>query len=440
MRSFEKHIKNKANAFQLDPLPDSFDQVMAALEKKKKRRFLFWIWWVFPGILLAGGSTCLYYFYPVSHYSASAQVVKTLPSHTLFHHPVHHIREASTSSERSSENMQEHTEEIKTSIHTSLVDYTEKTTNRHTETLTRQGIQNPLYTTTDINKQVIENKKDEPESQQSTQAENRQDTLVKSSFPASVQIPLSVPVLSIQKVAHIHTDTPTIKTDHFKRFSIGAYTDLGVTKSNYENNVYVMGSSGTSPLFSSYTSSRQATDKFLFTYSAGLQFRYNPFRFLAVETGVGFTRVESYQIVTNGGSPFTGLYTLATFSSGAQEYRNIYDYITIPIKVYYQKKWSWIGTEAGAGISFDVPVHTQSYVVNDSSGLSFYHDKLNGSRLNQFGIGVSVQAHAVFYVKNFSFFAGPIFKYRLNSMFDKNYAIRQYNYFIGAEIGIRYNF
>ena len=54
MRNFEKHIQEKANSFEMSPLPDSFDKVMAALEKKKKRRFLFWLWFLIPGFAIGG--------------------------------------------------------------------------------------------------------------------------------------------------------------------------------------------------------------------------------------------------------------------------------------------------------------------------------------------------------------------------------------------------
>src|SRR5687768_5095162 len=53
MGEFEKHILQKASAFQMDPDPGTFDKVMEALEKKKRKRFL-WLWFLIPGILIAG--------------------------------------------------------------------------------------------------------------------------------------------------------------------------------------------------------------------------------------------------------------------------------------------------------------------------------------------------------------------------------------------------
>ncbi len=237
-----------------------------------------------------------------------------------------------------------------------------------------------------------------------------------------------------------HIFKPIIK-NNFSKWSLGLFTQIGASKSIFINN---NDSSGTG-----YTNIRTSTDQFLFCYSAGLSVRYSPVKFLAIETGIGFTHYESNQIITNGGAASLSIteqtdldtaLTLLSSSGNSKEYHNTYDYISIPLKLYYQKKWNWTGIKAGAGVLFDIPVNTCSYVADENSGLSFLRKEVKDARLNMFGIQASLNLHMVFHAKRISFFVGPVFKYRLNSMFDDQYIIKQHNYFIGAEMGIRYNF
>ncbi len=444
MRNFEKNIKNKAYAFQLDPMPDSFDKVMDALEKKKKRRFIFWLWILIPGFLIAGGGLLINQMYSSANAQVQAQSLKA--SHLL--------------TVLFKENKQGLVHEDKYALtettHTTTPE--NKMNNRptsETQSLASKNNQ-PVFIKESSNQSAEFNNRNEKsfvqieEKTNMTQVPSREKwTPIIFSNPYFVTFPThsSNPVYSRTQIPFTKSTLPVIKSNSHQtgRWSIGIYSDLGVSKNIFINNKDSAGFG--------YTNARQLTDKFLFSYSAGIQFRYSPVKWLAIETGIGFTHYESNQLLSNAGFSWTTSGnnndpdTALTLSSvdpqsafGPYEYQNVYDYISIPIKVYYQKKWNWTGIEAGGGIIFDLPVNTHSYVADENSNMSYLRHEVKTSRLNVFGIQASANIHLVFHIKKFGLFAGPTFKYRMNSMFDKNYITRQHNYFIGGEMGLRYHF
>ncbi len=443
MKSFEKYIKNNASSFQMDPMPDSFDKVMEALEKKKKRRFIFWLWIIIPGIVLGGTGIYIGQLYSPAQTKYTATSLSNLYQAAIIPKPVQNTDPVKNSTQIKTTNVYNTSSQVpnkKENIdHSTAIDKKE-ITNKKTES-NNQHTQKDLLTVSNTKK--IETTFDIATNIATIDVHKREKeiTVLPSHNRFNLMRYNPNPLIFQRKAINLPLTFKPIVKNSFSKWSLGIYSQVGASKSIFISN---KDSSGTG-----YSNIRTTTDQFLFSYSAGLHVRYSPVRFLAIESGIGFTHYESNQIVTNGGvasltaaeilDPDTAI-TLFSSNGSSKEYHNTYDYISIPLKVYYQKKWKWTGIEAGAGVVFDIPVNTSSYVADENTGLSYLRKDVKDARLNMFGIQASVNLHMVFHVKRFSFFAGPVFKYRLNSMFDDNYIIKQHNYFIGAEIGIRYNF
>lgn len=460
MRNFEKNIKTKADAFQMNPSPGSFDKVMASIEKEKKRRSIFWLWILIPGILVA--ASCSIWIYQLS-LSGSIQP-------TTIAQQTGDIRSKNTTGKKK-------INEQKTYLNITSGHSENRSFNENQESIEKDLLpknntskkpqHNPIQNKVKVTEEkkssnvstkdyhlTIENNQQQNATVVTQNIDQNNQTLFslrnKELFITTNKIiPCQLPSVNNSLglypnriLTSFNYPHPIIKPEKFNRFSLGIYADLGVSKNIFTD--YQKDSISTT-----YYAARSQTDVFLFSYSAGLQFRYSPLRFLAIETGIGFTHYESNQVVMDAGITLSAAdlenfpdTALTLFSSNpiSKEYRNTYDYISIPVKVYYQKTWNWVGVEAGGGVIFDIPVNTHSYVANENNGYSFLENSVDKSRLNKFGLQVSANINMVFRIKQFGVFMGPTFKYRVNSMFDNNYIIQQQNYFIGGTIGARYHF
>jgi len=443
MKDFEKYIQEKASAFEMNPMPDSFDKVMDALEKKKKRRFIFWLWFLVPGILI--GAVGILGIQLNSNFSSQNTTASTNTPIT------------STNTSRVNTN--------NTQIKTRPTQTEELITDKGEGNITRVEKTNKNFLS-EKNIRVI---KDTTNKQANNTVNNLNKKEDEQNNVSLYKLPLvhnfrikeigilghvnhitNIPfgenklLLGTTQIPNIHTNPVDFVSPKTSKFSLGIYTDLGVSKSNFYTSVPV-----DSTPKGNYTTARKSADKFIFSYSAGLQFRYSPIKFLSIETGIGFTHYESYQIIANSSVTTSSLLdqnepdtvlSFASYSSSYKEYYNTYDYISIPFKLYFQKKWTFIGVEAGGGVVFDIPVNTRSYAADENTGVSYLVKDVNHSRLNKFGVLAVANLNLVFHIGKFSLFAGPTFKYRLNSMFDDQYIMQQHPYFIGAQIGVRYNF
>lgn len=459
MRNFEKNIKTKADAFQMNPTPDSFDKVMASLEQKKKRRSIFWLWILIPGILIAGsGSIGLYQLLlptslksnyigqptsivPFKYNAEKMNMIEQKPA-SQTHSSHSETRSLNQNEVINQTDLSQHNNTTKIPQHNTIqtkVKMAEEKTSNNVDTKYSNDIteNNHLHSTTIATQNMDQNNL-------TLFSVRNKELFITTNKIIPYQLPSIDNSLRLNPNLVISSLNypPIIRPEKFSRFSLGIYSDLGVSKAIFND-------TNKDSISSLYYNARNQTNIFLFSYSAGLQFRYSPIKCLAIETGVGFTHYESNQMVMDANIsvsstdleyyPDTAL-TLSNPNAVSKLYSNVYDYVSIPLKVYYQNKWKWIGLEAGGGIIFDVPVNTRSYVANENNGFSFLEHDVNKSRLNKFGVQLSVNANVVFHIKKIGVFAGPAFKYRLNSMFDDNYIIRQQNYFIGGQIGIRYNF
>jgi len=261
-----------------------------------------------------------------------------------------------------------------------------------------------------------------------------------TSGPRHITAPLSAPALSLQPFVQPVASAPRA----FYHFSVGAWFRGGGAASRFEINP-----DDANPSTSKgYSGNRSEGDRIQFGYAAGLSFRYAPLKFLAIETGIGYSSFSSREVILDNSFnalqydfyPETTNVAVSSLASGTHKtYSNQYGFLTIPVRVYFQQKWKWAGFEAGAGVSLDIPVHERAYEMEMYQFMVLRKD-VESSHLNPVSISLDVNINAVFHAGRFSFYAGPAFRYQLNSMYNSSYVIRQKPYFIGGETGVRINF
>lgn len=449
----------------MTPGPLVFDRVMETLRKEKTPRGI-WLWLLFPVLILAGTAVTLYQFgqpgttpvmantqvetqttssisgplanlqeevvpsgdHTVSPVNKEQEPVTHLSDHeehrTVAPHPDdHHTAGSDISAHRNSANQRtgnDPTQETRTTTHTTESDLTNHTSATTTDQQTSVNNSTPTGF-----RPLIAGMQFEPSG----------SGTIRKNGPG-----FNRKTFELHPLPRLMTKAP----DRFYHFSVGAYLRIGATASHFDTS----GSGGINTASTeTYTTTRSQNDKFTFSYSTGITFRYRPVRFLAIETGVGFNNFTSNEaILDNTGSaldittfPDTTNF-IATGIGTYKEYLNAYSYISIPVHLYFNYDWKWIGVEAGLGASIEVPVFTASYEFDQSSNLMVMRHSVSDSYLNNVGIVGEGKVHAVFHSGRLSFYAGPVFRYRFNSMFRSGYPTQQYPYFIGGETGLRVNF
>jgi hypothetical protein len=475
MSEFEKNIKQQASGYLMDPDPGSFEQVMTALSKKKKNRFILILCFLLPLTLVAGSGAFIFNYFgtkdaqvtirpllPKDKISSSKKTKiaainqqvadnknsnykNKLPNQSFRFSDSKKINEVKKQTSQSKKHSTRSTKDVNQIIYQPEEEH--DTTLLNNEDEQKQFHQPDTLSTN----QQKENKRFTLESNQ-TSNDILNKRIVSTPFQLSSNSWLKLPV-SYSLPTLTRVDTPFVlmkRPDKIRRWSLGGYAQFGMTRNMFSANEDTTAGYSGPPYNSYYTNARKNTDKFLLGYSVGITVRFVPIKFLAIETGIGFSHYESNQVIYPAStSPNPGEPSLAWTQPGAvggsTNYHNVYDYLTIPLHVYYQKKWNLIGIESGAGINFEIPVHTKSYtetVISDSSGayyISKFTDNIKDSPLT-FSVQAQVNFHLVFHVKKFSFYIGPAFKYRINSMFNDAYVIRQHSYLIGLETGVNYHF
>jgi len=480
MRNFEKNIRSAADSFKMEPAEGSFDQVMNALEKKKKRRFLFWLWFLIPGILMAAGwmgiseiskdritalrssqTHILVNYNPadqnqvISNPEKSSATIDNTGYTTNIHKSVSDnsvgsskkdkTKTVNSTTYKSEKNPDfDNKNEVTNAQHSSTVNNYSSTDPITTDPIS-EGAKNQYIHTTAINSMDTKNELNGNNVFYSDQKANKNGNKITVTNNTVVMLPFASNAKRIFSVLPPFKYTAPFNKSRSNSFSIGAYAQVGVMK-----NIFINNRDSSSE---SYTSNRRETDKYLFSWTSGISFRYSPKPWLSIETGVGYSRYSSVQNVgvlslssssTQDIETADSVYTFGNIQntilpSAKEEYTNEYDFLSIPFKVYFQKKWNWIGIEGGIGLTMDIPVYTRSFAVQPDNNLSTFTNRVPESKL-VLGLQVSSQVHAVFHISMFSIYAGPVFKMRATSMYTNDYSIRQHYYFIGAETGIRYNF
>lgn len=446
---FNNYLHREAEKFSMEPSPAVLQHVMDALRKKKKRRIFFWLW-ILPGfgagILLWAAS----YFTPFRQPGST----KGMRLYTLEHHrqktatllpddpllsrqvpPVTHSQNTgNTEIKKQQQPHQQDAEKNSFSQNTQTSPGTGKITKTTTSTTTAST------TATTPTTGFRQNNQSEESTLFHSGHENNAQTEPVALLTPYHTVPLPPAYTGIKRPGYeCLTVKMTDAPQPFRHFAVGLWFSPGVNASLYYS------SNGTD---SAYTASRKKNDVFRFGFSAGATFWYSPLKWLALETGIGYTHITSMeQILDNSASAmdaeiFPQQVDFSSFvSSGGvpKTHPNQYGFLTIPVAVYFQKRWKHLGVEGGIGIDMNIPVYMNAYEHNGSSGTLELKNSVSGSRLNKCILGLNVNANLVFHTGRYSVFAGPVFQYQVTPLYS-GYITRQHPYFIGAKTGFRVSF
>lgn len=438
MIGFEKYYRDLVQSNRMKPKPESFDKIMAALEKKKKRRGGFILFFFGISIPILFG---FYQFIPKNTIIFSQDKKDTLKGISIVkqtknrskrndsiylknHKPTYVINDKLNETKP----MNQNTSTENKTYNNNNINQTKTMISKNESMLNDLDSNNRTLnkTITHISTSSLQNK--DESKVELLKITHLKPFMIKSKTDFLSSKLISLNDLKINKPNSLAT----------KKFSVGLYSDLGVSKNLYTPNI--SGSETVSNL-------RNNSDIYLFNYSLGAKFKYNPIPWLGLESGIAYHNFESSQYidgVTISSLNFIDSFSFANLSSSStgQRINNKYDFISIPLHLYFQTNpINAFGFEAGVGVLFDIPVSTNSFEIKDFTSDQFLlENKVNNSQLNMFGVSLSTQLNFVYHFRRIAFYGGPYFRYRVNSLYRNEYYFNQNTFFIGAEIGVRYNF
>lgn len=245
-------------------------------------------------------------------------------------------------------------------------------------------------------------------------------------------------------------DTSTKKLQSFldpnrekKWFVSASFTGFAV-KSRFEENDISSPLSGASEPYAEY---REYYDTYLFGFSVGTTIGYRPIKYFSIETGVSYTDFTSYEkpvgYPIQSTSPDAPADTFPIYIVTVDKHKTYPNrFQTIQFPLLFSGIWP-LGKSAfhiTAGPAFSYTTGFRGYQVEHTGGLSWV-DKIESSQVQRFGVvlmGKLTYSYQI--LPNFSIYAGPAFQYRFNSLFGEKYIIRQKPYFVGAEAGLFVHF
>jgi hypothetical protein len=216
------------------------------------------------------------------------------------------------------------------------------------------------------------------------------------------------------------------------------------------NSVYNANSSANLSWMKQYLENRQQNDRALYSYNTGLKLERKVSDHFSVSAGVLYSTVKFEEIRKVSTVIIKPNERVGMAASGedtsVEVTRNSFDIsfhsMEVPVQVNYTLRKKNIYYQATVGASYSYLFKTRSLVFDETDSLNVRetNDSKN-NRLQQHslmllgGIHVGVQLS-----KHLSLYAGPVFRYSVNSLYSKDYIIRQQPYFVGAETGIKYSF
>jgi hypothetical protein len=217
------------------------------------------------------------------------------------------------------------------------------------------------------------------------------------------------------------------------------------------NSVYNSNSEASLGWMKQYLESREQNDKALYSLNTGLKLERQISKRLSISAGLLYSVVKFEEIrkVTTT-KPDTLGANLGTTANNDRiidrvnqnSFDIVFNSLEVPVQLYYTLRHKKIYYQATAGISYSYLFQTRSLVFDAGDSLNVHQtNDAKNDRLQQHnlfilgGINVGYQIS-----KRWSCYAGPVMRYGLNSIYSKDYIIRQKPYYIGAEMGVAFSF
>lgn len=225
----------------------------------------------------------------------------------------------------------------------------------------------------------------------------------------------------------------------------------GVFTPQLMNSVYNVNSDATLSWMQKYLRNREQNDKAQYSFNAGIRVEKTFNKHWSVSTGVLYSMVKFEEIklvnaVVIDTAVVENLAQAAKTSRVVEVTQNRFDIsfssLEVPLQAAYRLQYQKMYYQVTAGMSYAYLFRTTSLVFDQQDSLNVQETNDAGnSRLNQHSLlllgGINVGYE---FSKRWSCYAGPVYRYSLNSLYSKDYIIRQQPYYLGVELGVKYSF
>jgi hypothetical protein len=270
--------------------------------------------------------------------------------------------------------------------------------------------------------------------------------------------PVADSIITPQMAANVPDSATPPLPDAFVSKSPKQWHVTAVFTPQLFNSVYNANSEATLSWMKQYLNNREQNDKALYSYNVGLKVERDLGHGFSVSAGVLYSivkfeeirmvnqvMIDSASLVNNGGNPMT-LAEADRHNLVKEQTRNSFDIsfssLEVPVQFYYTLNRKKMYYQANAGVAYSYLFKTRSLVFDESDSLNVQEtDDAKNDRLRQHNIllmgGINVGYRIS---KRWSCYMGPVFRYSLNSIYSKDYIIRQQPYYLGLETGVRFSF
>jgi hypothetical protein len=226
---------------------------------------------------------------------------------------------------------------------------------------------------------------------------------------------------------------------------------MGVFTPQLMNSVYNANSDATLSWMRKYLQNREQNDKAQYSFNAGVRIEKTINKHWSISTGIMYSMVKFEEIKLVNAVVIDTVFAenlaqTAKVSKVVEVTQNRFDIsfssLEVPLQAAYRLQRNKMFYQVNAGISYAYLFRTTSLVFDQTDSLNVKETNDAGnSRLNQHSLlllaGINVGYE---FSKRWSCYAGPVYRYSLNSIYSKDYIIRQQPYYLGIELGVKYSF
>jgi hypothetical protein len=223
------------------------------------------------------------------------------------------------------------------------------------------------------------------------------------------------------------------------------------------SSVYNANSDATLSWMKKYISNKEQQDKAQYSWNFGAKIFYHLNQHWLINTGILYSKIQFEEIklvnklrkdtssvFPTGQDPYGNLEFADQQNLVVEVAQNSFDIsfssLEIPLQLTFQTKHKKMLYQISAGASYSYLIATRSLVfnLNDSLNVQETNDASN-SRLTRHSLLILAGGAVGYQINsNLSAFAGPVFRYSLNSIYSKDYIIKQRPYYLGMEFGLKY--
>ena len=240
--------------------------------------------------------------------------------------------------------------------------------------------------------------------------------------------------------------TPLISSRNQSHWSI-----MGVFTPQLMNSIYNANSDASLSWMKKYIANREQNDQALYSFNAGLKVEKTFGKHWSVSTGLLYSLVK-FEEIKLVNAIVKDSQTIESFAQADKNKRVVevnqdrfdisFSSLEVPLQVGYTVHHKKMCYQFTAGVSYAYLFQTKSLVFDPKDSLNVHEtDDAGNNRLNQHSIlllgGINVGYQ---FSKRWSCYAGPVYRYSLNSIYSNDYIIRQQPYYLGLELGVKYSF